>query len=115
MERFETARLDKFHLKDLGEAEYGVERRAQFMAHTRQKLTLSQVGALGLRPSGLHRSLENDCLGDVARYQDRTRLSSAGVVDQSTQCFDHHLMPVRVKSSKAVFDQEVGSPLEESI
>ena len=40
-------RAEQFALHHFGEPEDGVERRAQFMAHRRQKARLGQIGALG--------------------------------------------------------------------
>ena len=42
------------HLQKLAEAEDGVERRAQLVAHAREEFALGVVGALGFLLGGVH-------------------------------------------------------------
>ena len=91
----------QLHLEDLREAEHGVERRAQFVAHARHELALGGVGALGRLLGLLQDDLGGDGFGDVARHQHRARLVTGLVADQASARFDgqHPTVDVLVPGS----------------
>ncbi len=53
LDRFPLLRVKRVHFQELGEAQDGVERSAQFVAHPREEFALGPVGAIGILPGPL--------------------------------------------------------------
>ena len=66
-------RRQVLHLQDLAEAEDGVERRAQLVAHAREEIALGAVGVLGFLLGLVERGFAGLALGDVAQVRGEER------------------------------------------
>ena len=63
-------RAEQLAVENLGEADHGVERRAQLVAHIGEELRLGAACALGLVAGAQELGLLRLALGDVARDRD---------------------------------------------
>ena len=88
----------------LGEADDGVERRAQFVAHGGEEAALGGVGAFGLgMRASIERLLLRFALGDIAQDgDDLAAVLTADVADRLLQRPAAHLDPDELRRGAAV-------------
>ena len=89
------ARLVELHRlfvrEHLGEADDGVERRAQLVAHGGEEAALGGIGALGLLARAFERLLLRLALGHVADHRDHLALafgSRLGLIERAAAHLD---------------------------
>ena len=75
-------RATALQVEQLGEAQHGVQRGAQLMAHARQKLALGPVGVFGAQ-SALLGCFTLDLFGDVLDHRHQPVLVAAGAAQQA--------------------------------
>ena len=95
----------RFLLQHLGEADDGIERRAQFVAHGGEEAAFRRIGALGLGAGVFERLLLLLAPGDVAQHRDHfaaIRLAGigAGLFERPAAHLDpdefHRRMPMGI-------------------
>jgi hypothetical protein len=97
-------------LEELGEAEHGIEGRAQLVAHTGEELALGPVGLLGRFPGLLRGLLQAYALGHVpAEGHHRVRLAVGG--QDRTLCLEDD--PASVGVAGPVPDVKLAHPAGE--